>query len=417
MLRTQQTLFIKEMVKEHRCYKLFIKSLNRPISRQGYSYKMQSFMKYCIDNDFAKNEQDYESLLTLDVEQITDLLLDYVDYLQEKKISAVVNYLQAPELFFEMNRKIWHKKVVKKSITKEDRITAGKTPATDNDVFNMINANPILRNKLIIHYIASTGSRPGSIIDPPLQFKHLIPLPDIHGAEKFNFDPENNSEIDPYMYASKRYCYAIKIYDGSNEGYYGFLIPAASDIMDQYKAQRITAGETITEDSFIFVTFSNAKQVRYEFVTNDNLNHIIQKSIKDGQVKRHLVFKNRYNKSQSTMFRKRFNTHLKLKNDLNSNIAEKLMAHKRGLDGTYLQPTLGELYVEFYKAIAKLTPDPTKRHELEIQEKQKRIDELEAKEEKIDELSETVRGLQSNAPMTDEMKDYIKELVKDKINT
>ncbi len=367
------------MTDDHRCYKIFIKSLNRPVTRQGYSYKMQNFMKYCTDNNFTKNNFDYESLLTLDIEQVTDLLIDYIDYLQERKISAVVNYLQAPELFFEMNRKVYHKKVVKKSIIKEDRITAGKTPATDDDVFNMINANPILRNKLIIHYIASTGSRPGSIIDPPLQFKHLIPLPDINGYDKFDFDPDNNSEINPYQYASKRYCYAIKIYDGSNEGYWGFLIPAASDIMDQYKDQRKSFGEKITDESYIFVTFSNAKQVKYEFVTNDNLNHIIQKSIKDGKVKRHLVFKGKYNKSQSTMFRKRFNTHLKLENDVNSNIAEKLMAHKRGLDGTYLQPTLGQLYVEFYKAISKLTPDPRERHRLEIEKKQERITELEQK--------------------------------------
>ena len=40
---------------------------------------------------------------------------------------------------------------------------------------------------------------------------------------------EKPPEIDPYMYASKRYCYGIKIYDGSNEGYWGILIPSAAD--------------------------------------------------------------------------------------------------------------------------------------------------------------------------------------------
>lgn len=373
MIRTKQALFIKDMKDKHRCYKLFINSLNRPISKQGYSYRMQQFMRYCKKQKIAKSEQDYEALLTLDTENITDLLIDYVEELQERKISAVTNYLEAPELFFEMNRKMWHKKVVKKSITKEDRITAGKTPATDDDVFNMINANPILRNKLIIHYAASTGSRPGSLVDPPLQFKHLIPLPDIAGVLKFDFDPENNPECDPFQYEDKRYCYGIKIYDGSNEGYWGFLIPSASDMMDEYRDQRAIQGEKIDGESYIFVTYSDAKQVRYEFVTNDNLNHIIQKSIKDAKVKRHLVFKNRYNKSQNTMFRKRFNTHLKLENDVNSNIAEKLMAHKRGLDGVYLQPTLGEVYTEFYKAIPKLTPDPRERHRLEMEQKDKTI--------------------------------------------
>lgn len=375
------------------------------MSRQGYSYRMQGFMKYCKDNDYVKTEENYESLLTLDIEQVTDLLLDYVDYLQERKISAVVNYLQSPELFFEMNRRLWHKKVVKKSITKDDRITAGKTPATDDDVFNMINANPILRNKLIIHYCASTGSRPGSIIDPPLQFKNLIPLPDITGFDKFDFDPDNNPEFDRNQFESKRYCYAIKIYDGSNEGYWSFLIPSASDIMDEYRHERKLTGENITDESYIFTTFSNAKQVKYEFVTNDNLAHIIQKSIKDGKVKRKLVFKGKYNKSQSIMFRKRFNTHLKLKNEVNSNIAEKLMAHKRGLDGTYLQPTLGELYIEFFKAISILEPDPRERHRLEIQKKQERITELEEKEEVIEEQKKQLDdGLDKVSQMAQQIK-------------
>lgn len=380
MLRKKQNAFIEKMKTEHRCYKLFINSLNRPVSKQGYSYKLQGFMKYCTIRSITKSEEDYEALLLLDVEEVTDLLIDYVEYLEEKKISAVTNYLVAPELFFEMNRKLWHKKVVTKSITKDDRrIVAGKTPASDDDVFNMINANPLTRNKLIIHYAASTGSRPGSIIDPPLKFKHLIPLPDIGGLGKFDFDPENDPELDIYKYASERYCYAIKIYDGSNEGYWAFLIPDASDIMDEYRDERTLNGEKITNESYIFVTFVDSHQVKYEFVTNDNLNHIIQKSIKDAKVQRHHVYKNLFNKSQNYMFRKRFNGHLKLENDVNSNIAEKLMAHKRGLDGVYLQPTLGECYVEFYKAIPRLTPNPKQRHKLEIEQKDKIISTQEKK--------------------------------------
>jgi len=373
-------------------------------------------MKYCVDNKFSKDEQDYESLLTLDIEQVTDLLIDYIDELQERKIDAVTSYLQAPELFFEMNRRMYHKKVVKKSITKNDRITAEKTPATDDDVFNMINTNPILRNKLIIHYAASTGSRPGSIIDPPSQFKNLIPLPDIHGAKKFDFDPDGDHELDRYMYEKERYCYAIRIYDGSNEGYWGFLIPSASDLMDEYKVQRKNNGEDITRESYIFVTLTDSNQVKYEFVTNDNLNHIIKKSIKDAKVKRHIVFKGRYNKSQTTMFRKRFNTHLKLENDLNSNIAEKLMAHKRGLDGVYLQPTLGELYVEFYKAISKLEPDSRERHRLEMKEKDKKMMELEKthvpKEKVIEEVTKKVlEALTKDATEED------KQIIYEKLNS
>jgi len=54
-----------------------------------------------------------------------------------------------------------------------------------------------------------------------------------------------------------------------------------------------------------------------------------------------------YDKSLAHGFRKRFNTILKLNNEVNSNIAEKLMAHKRGLDGHYFVPTIEECFEEF----------------------------------------------------------------------
>ncbi len=37
------------------------------------------------------------------------------------------------------------------------------------------------------------------------------------------------------------------------------------------------------------------------------------------------------------------------------------MAHKKGLDGTYLQPSLEQYYVEFFKAISDLTIEDTER--------------------------------------------------------
>ena len=71
-----------------------------------------------------------------------------------------------------------------------------------------------------------------------------------------------------------------------------------------------------------------------------------------------------------------------MESSVNSNIAEKLMAHKKGLDGTYLKPTKEESYSEFVKAIPQLTIDPTERQRIELQQKQERISQLEQKEKK-----------------------------------
>ena len=89
------------------------------------------------------------------------------------------------------------------------------------------------------------------------------------------------------------------------------------------------------------------------------------------------------------MFRKRFNTTLKLNNEVNSNIAEKLMAHKRGLDGTYLQPTMEECFAEFVKAIPELTIDPANRQQIEIAKQKKEITELGKKNLEIQKLKKT----------------------------
>ena len=69
----------------------------------------------------------------------------------------------------------------------------------------------------------------------------------------------------------------------------------------------------------------------------------------------------RYNIQQDHGFRKRFNTIMKLNNSINSNLVEKMMGHKRGLDGVYFTPTVDQLFDEFKKAIPDLTIDDSER--------------------------------------------------------
>ena len=73
-----------------------------------------------------------------------------------------------------------------------------------------------------------------------------------------------------------------------------------------------------------------------------------------------------------TMFRKRFNTKLKLNNEVNSNVAELVMAHKLpGAQGNYTKPTMEECYIEVKKAIPELTIDPSLRKQAIIEQKEK----------------------------------------------
>jgi len=111
----------------------------------------------------------------------------------------------------------------------------------------------------------------------------------------------------------------------------------------------------------------------------DGTQKILGKIIQGAKIQRKKTG-NRHDKSLVYMFRKRFNTILKLNDRVNSNIAEKLMAHKKGLDGIYLQPTLEECYKEFFKAISDLTIEDNERLRVTNQKLEREKSELEEKE-------------------------------------
>jgi integrase/recombinase XerD len=86
-------------------------------------------------------------------------------------------------------------------------------------------------------------------------------------------------------------------------------------------------------------------------------------------------------------FRKRFNTILKLNSQVNSNIAEKLMGHKRGLDGSYFVPTKEQCFEEFRKSIPELVIDESIKLKLELENTVQELDiEQSKKDNKIQEL-------------------------------
>ena len=334
------------MKNEHQCFQKFIKVPSSPMSKETYSYKIQRFMRFASEFKYVKHDEDFESLLDYDSEKITDILEEFVNYLEGCGLvfETVKTTLASPELFFEMNRKIWHKKLVRRSMQRPDRVPGGRVPVTTEDIQNMLKyCARSLRKQAIIHFLTSTGIRPAALIDPVLRIKHLVSMPN-------PYDPINHPH----------YCYAVKVYDESKDGYWVFLTPEARKIIDRYLNGRKLQGEKLDDNSPIFTTLGSRWNTKNRHLTDDNMKEILDKIIKGSKIDRKKVG-NRYDKSLTYMFRKRFNTILKLNNAVNSNIAEKLMAHKKGLDGTYLQPTMEECYHEFVKAISDLAIDDSQR--------------------------------------------------------
>lgn len=148
------------MKDENHCFPKFIKVPTTAKSKESYAYKIQRFMKFAAKFQYIKHAKDFESLLQYDPEKITDILEEFVNYLESEGLvyEAVKPTLAAPELFFEMNRKLWHKKLVRRSMKKEDRIQGGGSPATNEDLQMMLKyCDRSVRKQAIIHFLASTG--------------------------------------------------------------------------------------------------------------------------------------------------------------------------------------------------------------------------------------------------------------------
>ena len=148
------------MSAKHRCFRKFIRSLNEESSQESYGYKIQKFMKWAVSQRLVTHNEDFEKLLEYDSDQITDILEDYVDFLEENNCKNVRTDLASPELFFEMNRKMWHRKLVRKGIKKLNRKKGGELPIADDELEDVYRAANTPRKKAIISIISSLGIRP-----------------------------------------------------------------------------------------------------------------------------------------------------------------------------------------------------------------------------------------------------------------
>ena len=356
---------------KHRSYRKFYNGIGtRESVIINYSYGMNKFMSFLAKRDYIKTQFDFEILAAFEPKQVTEALQDYVFFCNRNvKGVSVRSYLSGPELFFDMNDILWNRRIVKKSIHRDDTVPGGAKAATDTDVFDLIDSCNNRLESALLHFLFSTGIRPSGIVDPILQVKHLKKMPDG--------------------------CYAIKVYDESKEGYWAFLTPEASKALDNYLNWRRMNGEEITQESAIFRPTRKKKQW---YLKAETARDIVYKIIKRSGIKR-VKTGNRYDKAVIYMFRKRFNGKLKMDdNNINSNIAEKLMAHNSKeikLDTNYLDVPLEKLFAEFRKAIFDLTVSPKERDAVKLLEKDREISDLQKEKESKKDIQKQLDEIKS----------------------
>ena len=372
-------LLADQLAENHPAYRAFLSGISNDNTKGDYTLYLEKFM------EFHNLEQNYEKLVKLDPKTISLYITEYLDDCRKRGVqnTTLRSHLSGIELFFIMNDCIWHKDRVRRTISQDDTIPGGQVPVTTEEIYQMLQHTKSARTICLVHFIADTGMRPAGLTDPIIRIKHLHEMRTSDGQK----------------------CYALKIYDGSKSGYWAFLTPETVKLLDNYFESRKAKGEKLDDETPIFSYDEKRRNKANEAMTTDFARVTINNLIVQAGIKRTKVSKYRYDKSVMYMFRKRFNTILKINNEVNSNIAEKLMAHKRGLDGTYLQPTREECFAEFVKAIPELTVDPTQRQKLLISQQDNKIAELSKKNKKIEELEESIKRLENEKNFYEDKRD------------
>ena len=291
--------------------------------------------------------------------------------------------------FLDMNRKLYHKKallgLVRENRNKSDEI-AGSMPYTNAEIKRMLDGTKKLRTKAIIHFFKDTGARPQVFTDPILRMKHLL----------IQYD-ENDKDTG---------CYAIRVYDNSPDGFsenskagqWVFLTPEGRKALDAYLNSRKLNGEAFDKETPVFATYPKVGKgrVKNRHLALHGIYDAVELVIKSASIERRKIDE-RYDKAIFYGFRKRFNTVLKLDGTINSKIAEKLMHHKKGLDGIYLRPTRDECFAEFKKAIIQLIVDDSERDKIKIRKLECEKSELEKSRIEIKEMKKRMDELEYGA--------------------
>lgn len=305
-------------------------------------------------NKFAKfTSLSYDEICKLSQDDLQTKLEDFVGDLHDKKSRkrTILTFLAGIEKFLNINGISYQKQLLHALIQDNDsHEVGGNVPLTTDEIRLLLKCTKRLRTIAIILFLASTGIRPGAIADPVLRIKHLVSMED---------------------------CYAVRVYDESSTGYsqnskhgmWVFLTPEARRALDAYLNSRKVKGEQLGPESPLFASHDG----KHGHLTTPGLYDMLHNLYLQAGTVRVRVDNHRFDKSLVYGFRKRFNTILKMQNDVNHNIAEKLMGHKRGLDGTYLQPTREECFAEFKKAIPYLQIDKTEVLQSEIEQLKKKL--------------------------------------------
>ena len=299
----------------------------------------------------------------------------------EISAGTINNWVKAARLFLEMSDVQLNWKKIRRVLPRARRYALDRVPTVD-ELRDILDAAD-LRGKALTLIFTSGGIREGAI--PYLQVSDY-----------------SHIKKEGRLVAGK-----LQIYSGDPESYVTFITPEACIVIDKYLDFRRQHGEEISPYTPLFREKFNPIVGLCEEYDDKNSN-INSRSIYDGNAKamaahsvrmyyNRLLYsigirrdKKRRHEFSVHSYRKYFKTKSEIAG-MKPAAVEMLMGHSLGISDSYFKPTEEELLTEYLKVVDALSINATQKLKLEVERLEAGISELEDKNRRIEELERKQR--------------------------
>ena len=322
-----------------RSLRKLLNTCNSEATKENYLQRMNMFNRHI--------GQELDEFVTFDNKKIEETIEDFIMDIKNKySPNSIPTMLYPVKSFLEMNDILINWKKLYRFYPEKVKVS-GQSAWSTQDVQKIVSLSRKISSTAIIHMLASSGCRVGGLVG--------LKIRDVTNKEHG--------------------CKMLNVYAGDKEEYKTFLTPEASIAYEDHIKYRMDKGDNISSDSYVFENKHGGQMYTKQIymivkliALHANVRGVI---VTGGNTKG-----GRYGTQLLHGFRKRFNTILKLNNEVNDNSIEKMMGHKNGLDGTYLQIPDDKLFENFMKGAIDLTVSDEHRLRLEKVELEKEKHEL-----------------------------------------
>jgi hypothetical protein len=315
--------------------------------------------------EIEKQANKFYSLSIKDKNWVNTKLKDFVSFQIKRAIKGEIsymtirNYYRATKLFCEMNEIELSWKKISRGIPKGREYADDRIPTIEE--IRKIMEYPDRRIKAVVSMMVSGGFRLGSW--EYLKWKHVKPM-----------------EKKGIIVAAKAIIYA-----GESDEYFTFITPEAYKYLKEWMECRISYGEKISDDSFIFrdmwqTTDSNTRNLPRHALNPKRIStfavkRMIERAIWAQNLRKPLQHgAKRHEFKASHGFRKFFKTFAE--QVMKPVHVELLLGHNIGLSGAYYKPTENQLLEDYLNAVNVLTINEENRLKKKVEELVEKQDEV-----------------------------------------